>query len=355
MPAERDRRNIGSAVRIDGKRRQYRDISRRARQEPGELTEGFSLSDEDEESLERKIARLRQEAYEIKSEFERRRAVKEENAETDSDGEDTVEALCQVLNSTNGSNTNGAANLMIKKLGKGMKSYDTVKAKSPTVPLIPSQNQALSKVAEFDARLALIETLMGIDTIPLPTQERQPTRAVFPFIEQLDRQITALSTSTDASLDSISRRVRQLTQDAQRLGEARSAAKAAQEGSNGPRLPDGEFNTDSFIKDPEHVSKINALYGTIPTIESLAPLLPATLDRLRSLHTIHADAAAASHNLTQCETRQEAMAQELKIWREGLETVERKVKEGENTMAENTTSVETWVKELEERMNSFDH
>lgn len=278
--------------------------------------------------------------------------------ETDSDGEDTVEALCQVLNSTNGSNTNGAANLMIKKLGNGMKSYDTVKAKSPTVPLIPGQNQLLSKVAEFDARLALIETLMGIDTIPLPTQEREPTRAVFPFIEQLDRQITALSTSTDTSLDSISRRVRQLTQDAQRLGEARSAAKAAQEGSNGPRLPlpfDGEFDTDSFIKDPEHVSKINALYGAIPTIESLAPLLPATLDRLRSLHNIHADAAAANQNLTQCETRQEAMAQELKTWREGLETVERKVKEGENTMAENTTSVETWVKELEERMTRFGH
>lgn len=368
MPAGRDRRNLGPAVRIDGKRRQYRDISRRARQEPGELTEGFSLSDEDDESLERKIARLRQEAYEIKSEFDRRRAAKEENAETDSDGEDTLEALCQVLNSTDGSNKNGAANLMMKNLGKGMKSYDTVKAKSPTEPLIPSQdgsalsfarqNPVLSKVAEFDARLALIETVMGIDTIPLPTQERQPTRAVLPFIEQLDRQITFLSTSTDASLDSIGRRVRQLTQDAQRLGEARFATKAAQEGSNGPRLPlapDGESNIDSFIKDPEHISKINALYGSLPTIESLAPLLPAALDRLRSLHTIHADAAAANQNLLQCETRQEAVAQELKIWREGLETVERKVKEGENTMAENTTVVETWVKELEERMNSFSH
>lgn len=368
MPAERNRRNLGLAARIDGKRRQYRDISRRARQEPGELTEDFSLSDEDEESLERKIARLRQEAYEIKSELERRRAAKEENVETDSDGEDTVEALCQVLNSTNVSNTNGAANLIIKKLGKGMKSYDTVKAKSPTEPLIPSQdglalsfarqNPVLSKVAEFDARLALIETVMGIDTIPLPTQERQPTRAVFPFIEQLDRQISALSTSTDGSSDSISRRVRQLTQDAQRLGEARSAAKAAQEGSNGSRLPlpaHGEFNIDGFIKDPEHVSKINALYGALPTIESLAPLLPAALDRLRSLQTIHADAAAANENLTQCETRQEAMAQELKIWREGLETVERKVKEGENTMAKNTTVVETWVKELEDRVNTFGH
>lgn len=368
MPAEKNRRNLGLAGRIDGKRRQYRDISRRARQEPGEFREDFSLSDEDEESLERKIARLRQEVYEIKSEFERRRAAKEERAETDSDGEDTVEALCQVLNSTNGSSTMGAANRIITKLSKGMKSYDTVKAKSPTEPLEPSQdgpalsfarqNSVLPKVVEFDARLALIETVMGIDTIPLPTQERQPTRAVFPFIEQLDRQITVLSNSTDSSLDLISGRVRQLTQDVQRLGEARSAAKAAQEGSNGPRLPlapDGESNIDSFIKDPEHVSKINALYGALPTIESLAPLLPATLDRLRSLQTIHADAAAANQNLAQLETQQEAMVQELKTWREGLETVERKVMEGENTMVENSTVVETWVKELEERMSKFGH
>lgn len=368
MPAERNRRNPGLASRIDGKRRQYRDISRRARQDPGEYREDFSLSDEDEESLERKIARLRQEVYEIKSELERRRAAKEENAETDSDGEDTVEALCQVLNSSNGSNKKGAANRIITKLGKGMKSYGTVKAISPTEPLKPSQdwpalsfgrqNSVLPKVAEFDARLALIETVMGIDSIPLSTQEREPTRAVFPFIEQLDRQVNALSNSTDSSLDSISRRVRQLTQDAQRLGEARSAVKAAQEGSDGTRVPlgpDVESNIDSFVKDPEHVSKINALYGALPTIESLAPLLPAALDRLRSLQTIHADAAAANQNLAQLETQQESMAQELKTWREGLEIVERKVMEGENTMVENTTVVETWVKELEERMNKFGH
>lgn len=368
LPAGRNRRNLGLADRIDGKRKQYRDINRRARQEPGELTEDFSLSEEDEESLERKIARLRQEVFEIKGEFERRRAVEEENGEIDSDGEDTVDALCQVLDSTNGLTKNGAANRMMKKLGKGMKSYDKVKAKSPTEPLKPSldgpalsfprQSPVLPKVAEFDARLALIETVMGIDTIPLPTQERQPTRAIFPFLEQLDRQITTLSNSTDSSLDSVSRRVRQLTQDTQRLGEARAAVKAAQEGSNGPRLPfapDGDFKIDTFIEDPEQVSKINALYGTLPTIESLAPLLPAVLDRLRSLQTIHVDAAGASQNLSQLETRQQAMAQELKAWREGLEIVERKVKEGENTMAENTTLVESWVKELGERMDKSGH
>lgn len=368
MPPERNPRNLGLADRIDGKRRQYRDIGRRARQEPGELTEDFSISDDDEESLERKIVRLRQEVSEIKGEFERRRAAKEENGETDSDGEDTLEALCQVLDSTNGLTTNGAENRMMMKLSKGMKSYDNGKAKSPTESLKPRhdgpalsfarQSLALPKVAEFDTRLALIETVMGIDTIPLPTQERQPERAVFPLLELLDRQITALSTSTDSSLDSVSRRVRQLTQDTQRLGEARAAAKAAQEGLNGPQLPlapDGESKIDSFIEDMEHVSKINGLYGTLPTIELLAPLLPAVLDRLRSLQTVHADAAGAGQNLEQLETRQEAMAQELKTWREGLETVERKVQEGEKTIAENTTVVETWVKELEERMKKFRH
>lgn len=365
LPTERNRRNLGLADRIDGKRRQYRDISRQVRQEPGELIEDFSLSNEDGESLERKIVRLRQEVAEINDEIERRRAAKKENEETGSDEEDTVEALCKVLDSTNGSATS-AANRMMTKLGKGMKSYDSAKSNSPIEPLKPSQDgpvlsfarqsPVLPKVADFDARLVMLETVMGIDTIPLPTQERQPTRAVLPFLEQLDRQITTLSTSTDSSLDSVSRRVRQLTQDTQRLSEARAAAKAAPEGSNGPRLPlasDGKSKIDSFIEDPELVSKINALYGTLPTIESLAPLLPAVLDRLRSLQTIHVGSAGAGQNLAQLEAQQEAMAQELKAWREGLEIVERKLMEGENTLAENTNMVESWVKELGERMNKL--
>ena len=104
------------------------------------------------------------------------------------------------------------------------------------------------------------------------------------------------------------------------------------------------------MDDPEQVSKINALYGTLPTIESLSPLLPSLLDRLRSLRSVHADATAAYHSLTQVESRQEAMAEELRFWRAGLEKVEGVVEQAQKTMSGSMSAVEGWVTELEDRM-----
>lgn len=329
------------------------------------------MSDDGDESLERKVARLRQEVAEVKGEFERRRTGAENGEKSVAkDEEDTLDALGRVLDGSDAVHANGAASRIVKKLGSASRVNDISKDISTTeshdqsrngtaytVTYAPSyhHNHALSKVADFDTRLTFIETVLGIDTIPLPTQERLPTRAIFPVLDNLDRQIYTLSSSTESSLDSINRRVRQLTQDAQKLGEARAAAKAAEdalspdEDEPGRPLP----AIDDETQDPELISKINALYGTLTTIESLAPLLPSVLDRLRSLQSVHADAASASQSLAQLETRQENMAQELKCWREGLEKVESAMEEGERTMAGNVSVVEEWVKELEDRTKSL--
>ena len=308
----------------------------------------------------------------MKGEFERRRTREEQGESKILAEEDILDALSHVLDGSQAVNTNGAASRMVKQLGQASRAYDTSKGTSTTeapeksqlesaysVTYAPSyqQNHALAKVADFDARIAFIETVLGISTIPLPTQERLYTRAIFPVLDNLDRQISTLSSSTESSLDTINRRVRQLTQDAQKLTEARAAAKAAQEALDSepneparPGDPSNEAKAKNRIEDAEQTSKINALYGTLATIESLAPLLPSVLDRLRSLQSVHAEAATASQTLAQLEARQDAMAHELKDWREGLEKVERAMKQGEHTMAGNVTVVEKWVRELEARM-----
>ena len=48
-----------------------------------------------------------------------------------------------------------------------------------------------------------------------------------------------------------------------------------------------------------------------------------------------------------------SQAEDLQIWREGLEKVERKLKEGEQTMIGNMSTVEGWVKELEGRIGEL--
>ncbi len=291
--------------------------------------------------------------------------------------EASLDALGLALDNTyisDGNDSNGAASRLTKKLATASKTYGTPTAtleavQQPrgkptyTMTYAPTyqHNNTLAKVADFDARLAMLETVLGVEAIPLPSQDASPAKAVIPILASLDKQISTLSSSTELSLDSVSRRVRQLTQDTEKLDEARKSAKAAQEELTEYTLPahinalskTEEAKSDKIIDHFEQTSKINALYGTLSTIESLAPLLPSLLDRLRSLRYIHADAATASQSLAKVEARQEAMVEEIKGWREGLEKVEKAMEQGEQTMNGNTKMVEGWVKELEDRMQTL--
>ena len=216
-------------------------------------------------------------------------------------------------------------------------------------------NYALTKVAEFDSRMTFLESILGLDALPLPTQDRNSAQPILPTLTKLEKQLSALSSSSGSTLDSMGKRVRQLTQDTEKLDEARKSAKtslevlkASHEDARHSAMASG--TNAAILEDSEQTSKINALYGTLATIESLAPLLPSVLDRLRSLRLIHADAANASQSLSSVEQKQSDMAEEIKSWREGLQKVEAVMKDGESRMGENTKVVEAWVKELEGRI-----
>ena len=328
--------------------------------------------------MERRLARLRREVTEVKGEFEQRTEKTEDGASQDPQHEaESLDTLSQILESVGSSvdGETGAASRLTKRLvvemkpaGNSVKSEDRLGSKSVeqtasgstyTVTYAPTyeKEHALSKVSDFDSRLTLIEAALGLDAIPLPTQDRSPSKAVLSALNTLDIQLATLSRSSEASLDKLSGRVKQLTQDTQQLEQARKAAKAAQEALS-PSSEDfpslnGHAKDVNVLDDAEQRSKINALYGTLSTIESLAPLLPSVLDRLRSLRSLHADAATASQTLAKLEVRQDDTRQELQGWREGLEKVEDAMKQGERTVKENTETIESWVKELEERMQKL--
>jgi len=247
-----------------------------------------------------------------------------------------------------------SANLA-KEIGTGSKAngqtqaaQGAAEAATFTVNHAPAyeQSHALAKAADLDARLAMLEKALGLNSSALPTTS--PPKAILPALDTLQRQVSLLSETTPSSLDSISRRVRTLTQEAERLEEARKQAKAAQEALRAAGGDAGQGGDDS-----EQVAKINALYGTLPTIENLAPLLPSVLDRLRSLRAVHANAATASESLDRIESRQAQMADDIRKWREGLEQVEQAMKQGVTTMGGNMEVVEGWVKGLEARMEKL--
>lgn len=362
--------------RVNGKRKSYKASSRRQqKREDGTEVLGDISDEEDGESLDRKLARLRREIEEVKEEFGKRNYEKQKanGLLPDDDGlvgEDEAAKLSKMLDgiSVSQGSTNGSAGARLaKSLGSSIKSSEPPQmttmpqkggeATTYTVSYAPDyqQSHTFARAADFDSRLTLLEKALGITSTAIPTLDSKGVpMAVLPTLDRLQRQISVITEASPSSLDSISRRVRTLTQEAERLDEARKSAKAAQEelraanGDTPTKTGDSEDGQDS-----DQVAKINALYGTLSTIENLAPILPSLLDRLRSLRAIHTDAATASETLDKVAKRQEDMAADIKKWREGLEKVEQAMKQSETVMGGNMKVIEGWVKDLEERMARF--
>ncbi|CUS10542.1 unnamed protein product [Tuber aestivum] len=411
---EVDATRVDFSDRISGKRRSYRASSRRRRSRAGTYNEDEEYDEyEDdgvlgEETLGKRVARLRREVEEVRDEIEAREQElgngEEEGAvrqgvsegerrgvdQEDGDILDMVEfrsSIVELSSALEGLQTvsgeeRGAQAKLAKKLTAAMSviasktqeqggekaTVDLFYYKAPesapatvagstatyTVTYAPAfkQSHALAKAADFDKRLTVLERVLGMSASPtLDTDKELPSSAMIPTLDELSRQMSVLTSSSTSSLDAANKRVKQLILEAEKLTEARKAAKAAADArrEEADQLsPEG--GAAPVVDTSERDAKINALYGALPTVEKLGPLLPAVLDRLRSLRTIHADAGKAVESLTKLERRQEEMGGEIARWRAALEKVEVTVKESEGTIQGNMGKVEGWVKELEERV-----
>ena len=214
-------------------------------------------------------------------------------------------------------------------------------------------------IADFDGRLKSLEEALGLQSLAVGSEGQAPTKPVLPSLEFLDKQLKILSTSSESSIDKLKGRIRELAREAETLEhnriQARKALESLNPSDNAHRsLPSRPVPVEgAMVEDAEQSAKINALYGTLDTIESLAPLLPSVLDRLRSLQDLHANAANASQSLAAIEQRQEDVKGEIQNWRDGLEKVEKAVGENQEAAKDNTSLIEGWVRELVERMSNL--
>lgn len=341
--------------RVDGKRKSYKASSRRQRmlQEGTHELGDLSDDDDDDESLERKIARLKREVEEAKAEYEKRSSAasaagaESEKEVSPNEGLGTLSQVLDDIARPLGLDTSRAATKAATHFPTSINQAEGVPTEDGatyTITYAPSyeQSHALAKAADFDRRLLMLERALGLgSSSATEAGSGGLPRAILPTLDSLEKQIVTLSQASTSNLDAISRRVRTLASEQDKLNDSREKAKTLREelGKQGPAPAD----------ESEQVSKINALYGILPTIESLTPMLPPLLDRLRSLRAIHADAATASQTLERIESQQTEMAGELKQWKEGLEKVEHAMKDGDSLMKENVKVMEGWIKELEAR------
>ena len=364
LPSRVDARDADFSDRIDSRRRAYRVSSRkRAGGDDNDEDSDGSTADEEttSEDLKRKFAKLLRQAEELKSEVERRKLLAKEDDKTedqlDNESLGQLSAAIKTLDSIEGGRGAAEARLAnrlnaVHKLPQQPPNTNSVsKGQNSDIQTPPAA--AVSLAASFDSRLHALETALGIQKLPLPTQSTTSPGPILPTLISLSQKISILSSASPTSLESLTKRVRQLTVEAETLAEKRKAARTSYEElqSSGSDLHPGTYKA---IEDQEQVSKIAALYGTLPTIEALAPLLPSVLDRLRSLRLVHAGAADAGARMDEVEKRGTEMRDEVKRWREGVEEVEGKVEEMEKRARGNLGVIENWVKDLESRIESLE-
>ncbi|KAK7419325.1 hypothetical protein QQZ08_010908 [Neonectria magnoliae] len=350
-PANVDAHGVDFSDRVDGKRKSYKASSRRQRilqdgtEELGDLSD-----DDDDESLERRIARLQREVALAKDEYAKRKTTPGTDSDDATTNDERLVALSQVLDEiSKPAIARYAPQLSTPRLESSQEESSELPPgdnATYTVTYAPTyeQSHALAKAADFDRRLLMLEKGLGISSTLMPEADSNGLpRAILPTIDSMNKQISTLAQASTANLDAVSRRVRTLAAEQEKLSDAREKAKSLREelGRNAPSSPSEES---------EQEARINALYAILPTIENLTPILPPLLDRLRSLRAIHSDAATASETLTRIETQQAEMTTELKQWNEGLEKIEAAMKTSGAAVESNKTVMEGWVKELEERI-----
>jgi len=419
------------------------------------------MSDSEDETLGRKLARLKREAEEVRlqllkmeqekdSEGEFKDSVEqqqqpEKERERQGDQEeivdrDGVEELSRVLDGL--SVKAGLKGLgtteehFLSKLESNTRQRQRQQAKDgasqrPAAQPPSSSHDtpsALAAVAAFSDRLTALEAALGMASSS--SAESPRTTSILPTLDSLSSQITTLygalnpaTSNTTASapqttplLDSVSIKLKTLNNESKALEQSRKAALEALEKLHNTRMnqlvsanlhintrprrglsnssgPQGTsqslssyapqiLNTSNTNNDPatskanqqiaelhrpddetlqitsrvfleEQAAKVTALYQLLPSIQSLQPLLPVVLERLRALSVIHAGAAEAKNGLDDVERKQAEMQAEIKQWREAVEVVEKGMLELEESMKGNAKVVGDMVGSLEGRIGTL--
>ncbi|KAJ9669061.1 hypothetical protein H2201_000887 [Coniosporium apollinis] len=380
-----DARNADFSDRVVRKQT-YRTSSRRQRRtsEASDAVIGDS-SDEEDESLERKVARLRVEIAEVKQEFARRKyesrgegsKEKEEDDETDDEVKQMGDTLDDIHVQRRHGGVKGAEaqfqNTMKRFAIKSSGQAASGQAAPSTVPAQPAPPEAqstsrgpsqlsakrrkyvLARAAEFDTRLSSLETALGINGINMPDIGTDVPKPILHTLANLDRQISTISAASTDTLDPAFQRIHQLAQEAERLSTLRASAPGASDASSdtltlGQQPLSQDPNSRPYLDDPERIAKINALYGTLATIEDLSPTLPLVLERLRTLRLVHQSADKASKVLDAMEKRQQEQVEEIKMWRGSLEDLEKRLEGDQKVLTDNIGAVGGRVRGLEERI-----
>jgi nuclear migration protein JNM1 len=354
QPSRVDARGVDFSGNVTAQGQSYRTSTRQRRR--GEII--GDDSDEEEESFARKLLRIKRELAGLEDEYERRVESGDKSKIEEQDPKEMMELIASKVDTIYAAHKGGARGpeAILDRTVHKFDSYESFKpspklskaiANQPPLPGTQIQkNQlefVLNQAAEFDKRITQMENNLGFNGNTMPELSDGTPFPVASTLTRLEQTLSLIGDASNNNLDTVTQNVKKLTADAEHLKEVRQ--EAAQVGS--------DPGDDKAATYPEQEAKINALYGTLPSIDKLSPILPLVLERLRTLRLVHTSAWQADEVLTELERRQSTQENEIKKWERQLEIVERDMKKAETAMINNVKTVGNDVKMLEEKMDKL--
>ncbi|KAF3046484.1 hypothetical protein E8E12_010103 [Didymella heteroderae] len=324
--------------------RAYRTYARQRRR--GEIL--GEDSDEEQESFSRKLMRVKRELQELEDEYEQRKQSGDKSQIEERDAKEVMDLISDKVDEIYAGRRGGAEPLLDRTIQK-FNSYEPFSPSSKITTAIANQpplpgsqiqrsqlEHVLSQAAEFDKRITHMENNLGLNSTTLPETSEDSTFPVFTTLQRLEQTLGAIGDASTNNLDGASQQIKKLMEEAEDLKEARLEASRAGISDDTPT--------------PDQEAKINALYGTLPSIDKLSPVLPLVLERLRTLRLVHTSAWQADEVLTELESRQSKQEEEIKKWEQQLDLVEEDIKKHEKAVQGNVKVVGEDIKMLEEKI-----
>ena len=352
QPSRIDARGVDFSDNITAQRQSYRTSTRRQRRR-GEII--GDDSEDEEESFANKLLRIKRELAGLENEYERRLESGDKSKIEEQDPKEMMEIIASKVDTIYAAHKGGARGAQAI-LDRTVQKFDSYKPFEPSPkltkaianqPPLPGtqvqKNQlefVLNQAAEFDRRITQMEGSLGLNANTMPELSEHTPFPVAATLTRLEQTLGLIGDASSNNLDTVTQNVKKLTAEAEHLKEVRKEAAEAGAASNENKL----------AAYPDQEAKINALYGTLPSIDKLSPILPLVLERLRTLRLVHTSAWQADEVLTELERRQSTQEQEIQKWERQLEILEKDMKKAETTMVNNIKTVGDDVKMLEGKM-----
>lgn len=186
-------------------------------------------------------------------------------------------------------------------------------------------------------------------------------------LARLDHLFTVLT--QPRHLDSISRRVKVLVADLERLHDSRKKLGDTRPLnitlSGGMTVVVGDPNDmaattllptmadASNSLAPDALQKIDVIFALLPRLEPLLPLTPRLLSRLRSLSALHSSAATFASTLALVNSEVHRLGEGESGLREILTGLESSLEENDAKVRSNLAGLETRISTLLQRMDSL--